>query len=263
MRQAVLEAPKRFVVQEVPKPEAVAGTLVVKVRFTSICGSDIHLWEWGPSPEDPKAKHAFDAVSQAFFGFPPTFILGHQISGEIADIGDRDTPFRQGQRVVIRGAGGYAEYALAMGLFGATLSEVVYPLPDEVSDEQGALVEPLSVAVDVVRRSGLRLGDVVVVQGAGTIGLFVLQALERSLSQRSRRCGSAGLHSSAPTRSSTPGRKTRWRGSGISRTASGRTSSLTAPAIPRPRARCSTCSHSAARARRSSSPRTGIPSKSI
>jgi (R,R)-butanediol dehydrogenase/meso-butanediol dehydrogenase/diacetyl reductase len=175
MKQAVLEGPKRFVVQEVPKPEAVAGTLVVKVRFTSICGSDIHIWEWGPDPRDPKARHAFEAVSQAFFGFPPTYILGHQISGEIVEIGDRESPFRKGQRVVIRGAGGYAEYALAMGMFGATLAEVVYPLPDEVSDEQGALVEPLSVAVDVVRRSGLRLGDVVVVQGAGTIGLFVTQ----------------------------------------------------------------------------------------
>jgi len=175
MKQAVLEGPQKFVIQDIPRPEAAPGTAVVKVKYTSVCGSDIHIWQWGPSPQDPKALRVSEAVSQAFFGLPPTFILGHQICGEIAETGQGGEQFQKGQRVVMRGAGGYAEYALAMGLFGYSLADVVYPLPEGVSDQQAALVEPLSVAVDVVRRSGLKLGDVVVVQGAGTIGLFVLQ----------------------------------------------------------------------------------------
>ncbi|MEW6442769.1 MAG: zinc-binding dehydrogenase [bacterium] len=175
MRQAVLEGPRQFTIQEVPKPEAVSGSILIKVRLTSICGSDIHIWQWGPTPQDPKALRSFNAVSQAFFGLPPTYILGHQICGEIDEAGPGGEAFRRGQRVVIRGAGGYADYVFAVGMFGYALADIVYPLPDEVTDQQAAMVEPLSVAVDVVRRSGMKLGDVVVVQGAGTIGLFVLQ----------------------------------------------------------------------------------------
>ena len=184
MKQAVLEGPRRFVIQDIPRPEAAPGTVLVRVKYTSVCGSDIHIWQWGPAPEDPKALRAFEAVSQAFFGLPPTFILGHQICGEIAESGQGGEQFQKGQRVVMRGAGGYAEYALAMGMFGYALSDVVYPLPEEVTDQQAALVEPLSVAVDVVRRSGLKLGDVVVVQGAGTIGLFVLQCARAAGARR-------------------------------------------------------------------------------
>jgi hypothetical protein len=71
MKQAVLEGPRRFVIQDIPKPEAAPGTVLFRVKYTSVCGSDIDLWQWGPAPEDPKALRAFEAVSQAFFGLPP------------------------------------------------------------------------------------------------------------------------------------------------------------------------------------------------
>jgi NAD(P)-dependent dehydrogenase (short-subunit alcohol dehydrogenase family) len=71
MKQAVLEGPRRFVIQDIPRPEAAPGTVLVRVKYTSVCGSDIHIWQWGPAPEDPKALRAFEAVSQAFFGVPP------------------------------------------------------------------------------------------------------------------------------------------------------------------------------------------------
>ena len=175
MRQAVLKDSCKFAIEDVPKPELVPETLLLEVRYTSICGSDIHIWQWGPEPKTEREKRAFEAWSEIYFGFPPTAILGHQLSGEVTETGPGVEAFKPGDRVTIRGAGGYAEYAVVMGLGGHPLSSVVYPLPAEVSYEQAALVEPLSVAVDAVRRSRLNLGDVAVVQGAGGIGLFVMQ----------------------------------------------------------------------------------------
>ena len=184
MRQAVLKDACKFVIEDVPKPEAVPETLVLKVKYTSICGSDIHIWQWGPTPKTERDRRAFDAWSRIYFGFPPTAILGHQLSGEVVETGPGAEPFKPGDRVTIRGAGGYAEYTVAMGLGGHPLSSVVYPLPEEVTYEQAALVEPLSVAVDAVRRSQLNLGDVAVVQGAGTIGLFVMQCARAAGARR-------------------------------------------------------------------------------
>lgn len=175
MRSAVLVDSCRFEIQEMPKVELVPETLLLKVKYASICGSDIHIWQWGPEPKTEKQMRAFESWGDVYFGLPPTAILGHQMSGEVTETGPGVEQFKPGDRVTIRGAGGYAEYAIAMGLGGHPLTSVVYPLPEGVSYEQAALVEPLSVAVDAVRRSRINLGDVAVVQGAGTIGLFVMQ----------------------------------------------------------------------------------------
>jgi (R,R)-butanediol dehydrogenase/meso-butanediol dehydrogenase/diacetyl reductase len=184
MKSAVLVDSCRFEIHDVPKPELVPETLLLKVKYTSICGSDIHVWQWGPVPRTEKQKRSFESWSEVYFGFPPTAILGHQLSGEVVETGPGVEPYKPGDRVTIRGAGGYADYAVAMGLGGHPLSSVVYPLPKGVSYEQAALVEPLSVAVDAVRRSRLNLGDVAVVQGAGTIGLFVMQCARAAGARR-------------------------------------------------------------------------------
>ncbi len=167
MKQAVFESAGNFVVKEVTRPEAVEGVAVIQVRYCSICGSDVHLYEWDWEPEDPKGKATLKAVSEAFGGIPAHFILGHQYCGEVVEIGPGMENCKVGDRVTARGAGGYGEF---------TVSDQVYVLPEEVTDEQAALIEPLSVTVDVIRRSQMVLGDVVVIQGAGTIGLFTLQS---------------------------------------------------------------------------------------
>lgn len=184
MKSAVLVDSCKFEIQEVPKVELVPETLLLKVKYTSICGSDIHIWQWGPVPRTEKEKRSFEAFGKAYFGLPPAAILGHQLSGEVVETGPGVEQYKPGDRITIRGAGGYADYAVAMGLGGHPLSSVVYPLPDEVSYREAALVEPLSVAVDAVRRSRLNLGDVAVVQGAGTIGLFVMQCAKAAGARR-------------------------------------------------------------------------------
>jgi (R,R)-butanediol dehydrogenase / meso-butanediol dehydrogenase / diacetyl reductase len=166
MRQAVFQNARNFVVSEVPKPQVMPGGVVVKVKYCSICGSDVHLYQWDWEPTDPKGAASIRVVSEAFGGIPAHFILGHQFCGEVVEVGEGVVSCKPGDRVVARGAGGYGEYAY---------SDHVYVLPDEITDAQAAFIEPLSVTVDAVRKSGMLLGDSVVIQGAGTIGLFTLQ----------------------------------------------------------------------------------------
>jgi (R,R)-butanediol dehydrogenase / meso-butanediol dehydrogenase / diacetyl reductase len=166
MKQAVFQNARDFVVSEVPKPQAMPGGVVVKVKYCSICGSDVHLYQWDWEPKDPKGAASVRVVSEAFGGIPAHFILGHQFCGEVVEVGPGVEYCRPGDRVVARGVGGYGEYAQ---------SDHVYVLPDAITDKQAAFIEPLSVTADAVRKSGLLLGDTVVIQGAGTIGLFTLQ----------------------------------------------------------------------------------------
>jgi (R,R)-butanediol dehydrogenase / meso-butanediol dehydrogenase / diacetyl reductase len=169
VRQAVFQNARNFIVSEVPKPETAVGGVVVKVKYCSICGSDVHLYQWDWEPKDPKGAASVRVVSDAFGGIPAHFILGHQFCGEIVEVGPGVEHCKPGDRVVARGAGGYGEFAY---------SDHVYVLPDEITDAQAAFIEPLSVTVDAVRKSNMKLGDTVVVQGAGTIGLFTLQCLK-------------------------------------------------------------------------------------
>jgi threonine dehydrogenase-like Zn-dependent dehydrogenase len=166
MKQAVFQNARNFIVSDVPKPQAVQTGVVIKVKYCSICGSDVHLYQWDWVPKEPKGAASLKAVSDAFGGIPGHFILGHQYCGEVFEVGPGVENCKKGDRVVARGVGGYAEYAY---------SDHVYVLPDEITYEQAALIEPLSVTVDAVRKSKMSLGDVVVIQGAGTIGLFTLQ----------------------------------------------------------------------------------------
>ena len=184
MRHAVLVDSCKFEIQEMPEVELVPETLLLKVNYTSICGSDIHIWQWGPDPKTEEERRSFEAFQETYFGLPPSAILGHQLSGEVVETGPGVELYKPGDRITIRGAGGYADYAVAMGLGGHPLSSVVYPLPEEVSYQDAALIEPLSVAVDAVRRSRLNLGDVAVVQGGGTIGLFVMQCAKAAGARR-------------------------------------------------------------------------------
>jgi (R,R)-butanediol dehydrogenase/meso-butanediol dehydrogenase/diacetyl reductase len=169
MKQAVFESARNFVIKEVPKPDAVEGSVVIKVEYCSICGSDLHLYEWDWEPQDEKGKSTINVISEAFGGLPAHFILGHQYGGEIVEVGPGVENCKPGDRVVARGVGAYGEFAH---------SDHAYVLPDEITFQQAALIEPLSVTIDVIRRSQLVLGDVVVVQGAGTIGLFTLQCAQ-------------------------------------------------------------------------------------
>jgi len=157
----------------VPDPAPAPDEVVLRVAACGICGSDLHI------TEDPVP-----------FGIGAGFVLGHEFAGDIVALGSEVSHLRIGDRVAVvpmRGCGhceacrrgdparcpemvliggGYAEYATAA-------ARQCHILPDDVPLEDGALAEPLSVALHCIVRSGMKPGDRVAILGAGPIGLLV------------------------------------------------------------------------------------------
>jgi 2-desacetyl-2-hydroxyethyl bacteriochlorophyllide A dehydrogenase len=182
MMQAVIwQAPGQFTITEAADPVPQPGELIVQVGTCGICGTDLHV---------------------ADGEFPPTpypIIPGHEFAGRIVARGagvPGDWP--EGARVAVdpslfcghcpacrAGRGNLCANWNALGttVNGAFAEYVAVPavnaylLPDGVDDAQGALIEPLSCAVHGLRRLGPVLGQDVLLTGAGTMGLLLLQLL--------------------------------------------------------------------------------------
>lgn len=168
--------------EDVPEPSPEPGQLKVKVNLAGICGTDLKEYAAGPNMIDPAKV---------------PIILGHEFVGRITELGEGVTNFKVGERVAAVGYWYCGEcYFCKRGLYnicanggfvGLTTegcmaeyviipSYAAYQLPDSVSDELGALVEPLAVAFHAVSQGNVRPGDTVAIVGAGTIGLSVLLA---------------------------------------------------------------------------------------
>ena len=168
--------------EDIPEPSPAPGQIKVKINLAGICGTDLKEYTDGPG---------MIAVEKV----PLT--LGHEFAGRVAEVGKGVTGFKVGERVT--GVGyrycGECYYCkramynicLNAGFTGLTVdgcmaeyavvpSYSVYKLPNSVSDELGALVEPLAVAIHAVRQGNVRPGDTVAIVGSGTIGLCVLLA---------------------------------------------------------------------------------------
>jgi (R,R)-butanediol dehydrogenase / meso-butanediol dehydrogenase / diacetyl reductase len=172
-------------IEDVPEPPAPgAGEVLVRTAACGICGTDLHEYVAGPivTPVEP----------HPLTGAQNPQILGHEFSGEVVAIGSAVTAVREGDRVAIMplaycGSCAYCRRGLqhlcaTMGCVGlshawggmgalATVAEYqVVRLPDAVSYEQGALIEPTAVAAYGVERAGVQPGDSVLITGAGPIG---------------------------------------------------------------------------------------------
>ncbi len=179
MRQAVMQAPGHIEFREVDPPSPGAGQVAIRVRRIGVCGSDIHVFH---------GQHPFT---------PYPVVQGHEFSGSIESVGTGVTAFRPGQKVTARPqivcgkcgpcrsgrynicdhlkVQGFQAPGCAQELFVVDTDRLV-ALTDEMSYEQGALVEPLAVAAHSTRRGPDLTGRNVVVLGAGTIGNLVGQA---------------------------------------------------------------------------------------
>ncbi len=168
--------------EDAPEPEAGPGQVKIKINLAGVCGTDLKEYVDGP---------IMIAVDKA----PIT--LGHEFAGEVVALGKDVTAFRIGDRVTGLGEWycGYCHYC-KKGMYNLCLNgpftglmesgcmaeymvapaNTLYKLPDAVTDEEGALVEPLSVAVHAVRLGKIQIGDRVAVVGDGTIGISTVMA---------------------------------------------------------------------------------------
>jgi L-iditol 2-dehydrogenase len=185
MKAFVLQQPHDLRLEERPIPTIDRDEALVRVRRVGVCGSDVHYWDRG-------------RIGPVVVRGP--MILGHECAGEIVEIGEDVADLRVGDRVTLEPGVpcGRCEYCRAghynlcpdvvffatPPVDGAFCEYVAHPatscyrLPDEVSFEEGAMCEPLSVGVHAVRRAGIGLGDSVLITGAGTIGLVTLMAAQ-------------------------------------------------------------------------------------
>lgn len=192
MKAARWHGVKDIRVEDVEEPAPGAGEVKVKVAWTGICGSDLHEYLAGPIfiPVDEDHPLSHDKA-------PIT--MGHEYCGTVAELGDGVTGLSVGDRVAIEpifacgtcpaclegkynlcdslgfvglsgGHGGFAAHSVVP-------ARMVHKIPDSLSMEQGALVEPAAVALHAVRLSKIKAGDKAAVFGAGPIGLLVLESL--------------------------------------------------------------------------------------
>ncbi|WCA62324.1 alcohol dehydrogenase catalytic domain-containing protein (plasmid) [Agrobacterium tumefaciens] len=178
-------------VESIDKPMVLQpDEVLVRNKFCGICGTDLHEFADGP--------HFISAAPNDFSGASIPAILGHEFSGEVEAVGEHVKHLRPGDRVAIqphmgpadgyfgvrglhflgtRGAatgltwnwGGFADYAVMKAY--ATVK-----MPDGLSYEQGAMVEPAAVAVTAVDRSGLQPGGTILITGGGPIGALAVMA---------------------------------------------------------------------------------------
>ncbi len=183
MRAAVLLAAHRIEVQERPVPAPRTGEVLVQVRSVGVCGSDVHYYREG-------------RIGPYVVDRP--LVLGHEASGVVAAVGPGVAPDRIGERVSIEPqrpcrrcaackAGRYnlcprMEFFGTPPVDGAFCEYVVVPsdfahaVPDALSDDVAALLEPLSVALWACRKAGVGLGSRVLVTGAGPVGALTCVA---------------------------------------------------------------------------------------
>jgi L-idonate 5-dehydrogenase len=158
-------------VDDLPDPVPREGEVLVAMEWGGICGSDISYWRNGASGT-AVLKHPL--------------VLGHEVAGHIVGTGPGVTGLHVGQAVTIHPAtagGGYFGSAAfdphtdgGFSELKVVRAEQIRTLPDAVGTEQGALAEPLAVAMHAVKRAGELRGRDVLVNGAGPIGSLVVAA---------------------------------------------------------------------------------------
>ena len=183
MRVIRLHKPFDLRMHDEPVPQPKAGEVLVRIKSVGICASDVHYYREG--------RIATSVVEQPL-------ILGHEPSGVIEELGQGVTGLRAGARVAVEPAkpcwecdlcrAGYTNVCKDVEFFGAppvdgALREfvawparLVVPIPDGVTFDEAAMVEPMAIGVHTVNLANMKGGESVAVLGAGAIGLSVLQA---------------------------------------------------------------------------------------
>lgn len=189
MKAARWHKAKDIRVEETNIPSPNENQVKIEVKFTGICGSDLHEYTNGPQLIPVDEPYLLN-------GHQGTTTLGHEFSGVVEEVGKNVTNIKKGDRVTVEPIFRNpespfitkGEYNLSepLGFVGLTSNGafakyvvvedyMVHKMPDNMTFEQGAIVEPAAVAAYAIRRSGLKMGDTVLIAGAGPIGLLTAQ----------------------------------------------------------------------------------------
>ncbi|HBP37195.1 MAG TPA: alcohol dehydrogenase [Clostridiales bacterium] len=180
-----LTAPSQMEFREIPAPDIKPDEVLVKLAAVGICGSDVHYYTHG-------------RIGDFIVEYP--FILGHECAGTVVSKGDAVTNLQVGDRVALEPGvpcgrcefclGGHYNLCPDIRFFAtppvqgclmnyvAHQAQFAFKLPDQVSFIEGALVEPLAIGISAALTGGVRLGDTVLIFGAGCIGLVTLLAAQ-------------------------------------------------------------------------------------
>ena len=182
MRALVYHGRNDIRLDQVPEPEIGPGEAKIRITNTSICATDIEEWKYGPT----------------YITSVPT-VMGHEVSGRVEEIRDRSSGISVGDRVMVDNVlvCGTCYFCLSgsqatcpnmevagLGRDGGLAEFMTWPadhligLPEGVKDDEAPLLEPATVAVHAVRRSGVCVGESVAVLGVGTVGALTLQAFK-------------------------------------------------------------------------------------
>lgn len=182
MRASVMTGVGTLQIEDRPVPSPAPHEVLVEVAAVGVCGSDVHYYRHGRIGD---------------FVVEEPMILGHELSGRIVAVGDGVDPDRVGQRVAVEPqhpcrrckqclAGRYnlcpeMKFYATPPVNGAFCryvtidDDMAHAVPDSVSDEAAALLEPLSVAIATMRKAHVVPGSSVLIAGAGPIGAICLQ----------------------------------------------------------------------------------------
>ncbi|MGE5618705.1 MAG: zinc-dependent alcohol dehydrogenase [Sphingomonadaceae bacterium] len=184
MRAAVFTGIRKIEMQDAPTPTPRPNEVLIRVRVVGVCGSEVHAF-LGTHP----------------FRKPPA-IMGHEVAGDIVEVGPEVAGFKEGDRVIVEPQivcgsclycrtgsynlcpskvmlgvpawpGGFGEYIVAP-------ESTLLKMPEGFSYEEGAMVEPLAVGIHSARMAKLQLGDSALVLGSGPIGLCCIAAARAS-----------------------------------------------------------------------------------
>jgi len=185
MRAAIFTGKQAAEVREVPKPELLPGTVLVRVEAAGICGSDLHFYHGRWPPPDYPVGHEFSGVVVEAGEGVEGVAVGDRVCAECFTHCGRCLQCRTGNYNLCANRGFIGAEGALTGAF-AELARVpaaaAFRAPEALSADQAALVEPTAVAHRAACLSGARPGDFALLIGGGTIGLLcaaVLKALMR------------------------------------------------------------------------------------
>jgi L-iditol 2-dehydrogenase len=178
MKAALLLGPEKIALDDIAEPSVGANEVLIKPDYMGICGTDISIY-----------------LGHRIVPYP--FVLGHEIAGRVIAAGTAVTKVRAGERVVVEPNYPCGECVLCRkgrgavcslkGSMGVTLpgcfaeivvapAEFVWPLPETISEQDAATIEPLTVSLHGLLQSGAQKGDTVAVLGCGVVGLLLIHA---------------------------------------------------------------------------------------